>query len=113
MASIDTLRKQALSFPDSVELPHFEKTSFRIGTKIFATFSETTSTVNFKLSVIEQSSFCKLGNGAIKPIPNKWGLQGWTSVDLTQIDDALLYEIMETAFFQVAPKKVADLYHKP
>jgi predicted DNA-binding protein (MmcQ/YjbR family) len=110
MASIDTFRNQALSFPDTAEMPHFEKTSFRVGTKIFATLSETTLTGNFKLSAFEQSSFCKLGNGAIKPIPNKWGLQGWTTVELTLINDALLFELLEAAFFQVAPKKTTDLY---
>jgi hypothetical protein len=32
-------RKLALSMPDAVEVPHFERTSFRIGKKIFATMT--------------------------------------------------------------------------
>lgn len=38
MVSIDTLRKLALSFPEVTEEPHFEKTSFRVKKKIFATY---------------------------------------------------------------------------
>jgi hypothetical protein len=33
-------RKLALSFDGAVELPHFERASFRIGKKIFATLAE-------------------------------------------------------------------------
>jgi hypothetical protein len=32
-------RKLALSMPDAVELPHFQRTSFRAGKKIFATMT--------------------------------------------------------------------------
>ena len=38
MASVDFLKKVALSFAETQEAPHFEKTSFRIKNKIFATY---------------------------------------------------------------------------
>jgi predicted DNA-binding protein (MmcQ/YjbR family) len=38
MVTIDTLRKIALSLPETTEEPHFEKTSFRVKKKIFATY---------------------------------------------------------------------------
>lgn len=40
MVTIDSFRKLALSFPEATEEPHFEKTSFRVKKKIFATFDE-------------------------------------------------------------------------
>mgnify|MGYP003577946137 CR=1 FL=1 len=40
MVSIETFRELAMSFPNATEEPHFEKTSFRINKKIFATFDE-------------------------------------------------------------------------
>ncbi len=40
MVSIEIFRKLAMSFPETTEEPHFEKTSFRIKKKIFATFDE-------------------------------------------------------------------------
>jgi hypothetical protein len=36
----DALRRFALSLPEAHESPHFERTSFRVGTKIFATMTE-------------------------------------------------------------------------
>lgn len=33
-------RKLALSFPGAVEAPHFDRTSFRVGKKIFATMTQ-------------------------------------------------------------------------
>lgn len=38
MVSIEAFRKLALSFPEVTEEPHFEKTSFRVKGKIFATY---------------------------------------------------------------------------
>jgi len=40
MVTIDSFRKLDLSFPEATEEPHFEKTSFRVKKKIFATFDE-------------------------------------------------------------------------
>ena len=35
----DALRRLALSLPEAHEAPHFERTSFRVGKKIFATMT--------------------------------------------------------------------------
>lgn len=40
MVTIDSFRKTALSFAETSEQPHFKKTSFRVGKKIFATYDE-------------------------------------------------------------------------
>ena len=40
MATIETFRALALSFPETVGLPHFDLTSFRIKKKIFAFISK-------------------------------------------------------------------------
>jgi hypothetical protein len=37
MVDIATFRQLARSFPETSEQPHFEKPSFRVGKKIFAT----------------------------------------------------------------------------
>jgi hypothetical protein len=38
-------------------------------------------------------------------VPNKWGKQGWTFVDLKKVRKNLLKEILFTAFSIVAKKK--------
>jgi hypothetical protein len=103
-------RNIALAFPDTVELPHFETTSFRVARKIFATLSEGSHIANFKLSLFDQAAFCSADIAAVSRIGNKWGLQGWTSVDLSRIHEDLLAEIISAAFCEVAPAKIKAIY---
>jgi len=95
MISIETFRKLALSFPDASEEPHFEKTSFRVKKKIFATFDEKNNHAVLKLNEIDQSVFCASSEMIFYPVPNKWGKQGWTIVELSKVrpemfEDALI-----------------------
>jgi hypothetical protein len=57
MVTIDTHRKLALSFPEVTEKPHFEKTSFRVKKKIFATYDDKLQRACIKLSEIDQNVF--------------------------------------------------------
>lgn len=106
MISIETFRSIALSFPETLELTHFEKTSFRAGKKIFATLSVTDYMATVKLSGFDQAAFCSTDLSAVTPVPNKWGLQGWTLINLTKITEELLYEMLTAAFFEVGGKKI-------
>ena len=49
MITIETFRTLALSFENATEEPHFEKTSFRINKKIFATLDIKNEKVVLKL----------------------------------------------------------------
>ena len=64
---------------------HFEKISFRVKKKIFATLSAQLSIACVKLSLVDQSVFCSIDQSIIYPVPNKWGLQGWTNINLAKI----------------------------
>ena len=75
MVSIDTFRKLALSFPEATEEPHFEKTSFRVNKKIFATYDNTKHQACIKLSEIDQdvfSSFDKSTKNNINLLEGKY-----------------------------------------
>ncbi|MEP7259495.1 MAG: MmcQ/YjbR family DNA-binding protein [Flavitalea sp.] len=100
----------ALSFPETEELPHFEKTSYRIRNKIFATISKEDRKACLKFSVIDQSAFCAFDKTVIYPVPNKWGNQGWTFIELNKIEKEMLLDALTTAFCSVAPKKLAQPY---
>lgn len=52
MLTFETLQDLALSFPETTEEPHFEKTSFRVKKKIFATFDAQNMRVSVKLSEV-------------------------------------------------------------
>ncbi len=105
MITATAFRKLALSFEGVIEQPHFEKASFRINKKIFATFSEANSTVVIKLSEKEQSVFCAFDSDIIYPVANKWGKQGWTMINLKKVKTAMLQDALEVAYNEVAAKK--------
>lgn len=108
MVSFETFRKLALSFPEVTEEPHFEKTSFRVKKKIFATYDSVLNRTSLKLSEIDQDIFSSGDKSAIFPIDNKWGKQGWTIVELKKVRRDLFTDALKTAYCEVAPKKLAD-----
>ncbi len=101
--------KLALSFPGTEANPHFDRTAFKVIKKrIFATLHEGSATANLKLSVIDQSVFCSYDKDVVYPVPNKWGLQGWTTFVLKKMPEGMMLDALETAYkevFTVRPKK--------
>ena len=108
MVSIDTFRKLALSFPEATEEPHFEKTSFKVKKKIFATYDEIKKRACIKLSEIDQDVFSSADKTIIFPVDNKWGKQGWTLIEMSNVKKELFIDALTTAYCEVAPKKFAD-----
>lgn len=108
MVSIDTFRKLALSFPETTEEPHFEKTSFRVKKKIFATYDIQNKMACIKLSEIDQDTFASIDRAVIFPVNNKWGKQGWTLIIMKRVSKSLFTDALTTAYCEVAPKKLAE-----
>jgi predicted DNA-binding protein (MmcQ/YjbR family) len=106
MVSIKTFRTLALSFPETSEQPHFEKTSFRVGKKIFATYDDKNKRACIKLSEIDQDVFSSINKEIIYPVPNKWGKLGWTFIDLKKIPTKIFTDAIKTAYNEVSPKKL-------
>lgn len=88
----------ASSFPDTVVLPHFERISFRINKKIFATLSEKDQLAMVKLSLIDQSVFCAFDKTVIFPVPGGWGKTGATYIDLKKIKRPMLKDALTCAY---------------
>ena len=109
MGSFETLRRIALSLPEAKETPHFEKTSFRVNKKIFATAVPEHTRATVKLSLADQDIFCTFDESVIYPVPNKWGKQGWTHINLQIVNEEMLTEILKTAYCETAPKHLAAL----
>lgn len=107
MVSLITARQLALSFAEADEQPHFEKPSFRIKKKIFLTLDEKNNRACIKLPVIEQDVFCTIDKKMIYPVPNKWGQQGWTFIDLKLIKKDLFLEALTASYCHVAKKEKA------
>jgi hypothetical protein len=109
MVTIDMLRKLALSFPEATEAPHFEKTSFRVKKKIFATYDGTKKRACVKLSAIDQDVFSIADPSIIFPVDNQWGKQGWTLIEMSKVKKQLFIDAVTTAYCETAPKKLAQL----
>jgi hypothetical protein len=100
MIDSSTFRSLALSLPDTVEQPHFERSAFRLpGKPIFASLDETTQSVNLRLSPADQAVFCGAGEPGIYPVPNKFGAQGWTTFELAGVSEHLLASALHEAYF--------------
>jgi predicted DNA-binding protein (MmcQ/YjbR family) len=110
MIDLKTVRKLALAFEEAVEQPHFENQSFRIKKKIFATLNAKTNKACLKLSPIDQSVFSEIDSSVIYPVPNKWGKQGWTLIELKKVRKDVFKDALTTAYCHVAPKKLAEKY---
>lgn len=96
----------ALTFPGAIEQPHFERTAFKVVNKrIFATIHEESQTVNMKLSSGEQKTFSSYNSKAIYPVPNKFGLQGWTTFELKKLDMEVVTEALTSAYKEVFASK--------
>lgn len=108
MIGVEKFRQVALSFPETTEEPHFEKTSFRVKRKIFATYNAIKNEACIKLSEIDQDVFSLVNREAIYQVPNKWGKQGWTFVKLDLVNIELLADALTTAYCVVAPKKLSE-----
>ncbi|WP_309642555.1 MmcQ/YjbR family DNA-binding protein [Flavobacterium sp.] len=107
MVSIEAFTAMALSFPEAVEEPHFEKSSFRVSKKIFATLNETENRATIKLSAIDQDVFC-CRKDLMFPVPNQWGKQGWTHINLLTIPEEMCLDALTTSYCEVAPKKLVS-----
>jgi len=105
MVSIENFRKLAMSFPDATEESHFEKISFRIKKKIFATFDEKNNRAVLKLNEIDKSVFCASSEIIFYPIPNKWGKQGWTIVELSKVRPEMFEDALILSYESVITKK--------
>jgi hypothetical protein len=105
MITIKTFRELALSLPDAIELPHFERTSFRANKKIFSTLDEKKALACLMLTENDQYIFSAFDKSIIYPVPNKWGLKGATYVELNKVSRKMVNDMLKSAYGKVVKKK--------
>ena len=106
MTDIETFRQFALTLPETDEAPHFENRAFRVKKKIFATLNAAANRATLKFSPENQDVFSAISQGAIFPVPNKWGRHGWTHIDLGKAGWEMCQDAIRTAWCEVAPKSL-------
>lgn len=98
MVSTDSFRQAALAFKEAVEQPHFEKTSFRVAGKIFATLYLSARRATLKLAAIDHSVFCSFDAVIIYPAAGARGKSGWTTIELQKIRPEMLHDALSCAY---------------
>lgn len=106
MVSIQTFKQIALSFEGTEARPHFNRTAFKvINRRIFATLLEEDKSANIVLSLPDQKVYCSFDKNAVYPVPNKFGLHGWTTFELSKVPVELISDALLTAYNDVINKK--------
>ncbi len=109
MVDIETFKKIALSFQGTEERLHFDRIAFKVrDRKIFATLHEKSQTANIIFSKNDQSVYCSFDETAVYPVPNKFGLQGWTTFELKKVPIELISDALVTAYriiIETKPRK--------
>jgi hypothetical protein len=99
----DDVRTMALALPDTTEAPHHQRTSFRVGGKIFATMPPDGASVNVLLDEEEARAAAEESPDWVELL--WWGrrLSG-VRVDLAAADGDVLRELLEDAYRRRAPR---------
>lgn len=97
------VRRLALALPEAHEEGHFDKPSFRVRKRIFATIGDAESVVVLKIPVDDQEVLLTAKPEAF--VTNAWSKQGWLGVRLDQIEEDLFEELLEGAWRRIAPKR--------
>lgn len=105
----DELRAIALGLPEAEEQPHFDRASFRVRGKIFATFppvgDDGVHKVVLKLPGPVKESLQQTDSSAILSLGN-WDNGGWTQLAIGRMDGDKLADLVRLAWRQVAPKRL-------
>ena len=102
MSDVDSLRRIALSLPETYEQDHFGGPSWRVAKKIFASCSPEKNRATLKLDRDQQMILFEVRPETFSPAV--WGALVWTYVELDRIEDDELAELVKLAWRQVAPK---------
>ena len=95
--SAKDFEKLITSFEGTTSRPHFDRTAFRVR-RIFATLAGDGQSANLLLTRDEQQVRCAVQPEVFQKIPNAWGEQGWTTVNLLEADRETLSSILEVAW---------------
>jgi hypothetical protein len=100
----DTVRRIALSLPDSTQAPHHDMTSFRVAGKIFATMPPEGDRVHIFIGADEVAAYCAEYPGMVEEL---WGgkkLSG-SRVMLERASRAVVREMLIGAWRAKAPSR--------
>jgi len=107
----DALRRLALSLPEAHEAPHFERTSFRVGKKIFATMTADGAEAMVKLASPDDVEGLLSSKPAVFFSYGTWTTRnGALGVRLAKVSPAMMRELVTGAWRSIAPKRAVAAF---
>ena len=103
MITARRFRTLCLSYPDAVELPHFDRASFRANKKIFATLAADEKSAMLKLDLDTHEALLEAHPESFFSFGG-WSRNGATGVQLTKVPKALFKELLAQAYASVTAK---------
>ena len=101
----DDFRRIALGLTDATEGAHMGHPDFRVGGRIFATLHPDLKGGMVKLTPEQQHEFVTSYPRMFQPEKGAWGLQGYTAVRLSAVDEETLGEAMTLAWRNCREKR--------
>lgn len=99
------VRRLALALPEAEERPHFDRTSFRVRGRIFATVRGDEPRINLALPPELAAAVLETDGEAVTAV--NWGsVRGWVAVDLSKARPGLLERLIPAAWSRAAPKRL-------
>src|SRR5438132_146425 len=106
---LEEARRFALSLPEATEKPHFEKSSFRIGRKIFATLPPGGEHLHVLVDEHETRASVAEDPSAFEEL--RWGKRlAGVRVSLRAADPQWVFELLEESWRRKAPKRVVAAF---
>jgi hypothetical protein len=107
MATIDDVRRLALSLPRTQEALVRDRVKFRVGRIVYLAFSRDETVMGFAFPKEERGALVSTRPSALQ-MPSPSDLRyNWVDVRLDAIDDIEMEEIVVDAWRMVVPKRVA------
>jgi hypothetical protein len=97
LATAKDVHRIAMALEGTTSAPHFERTAFKVR-RIYATLAGDGLSVNLMLTPDEQSFKLMMAPTIYSQIPNAWGRNGATMVDLAPISAAELEASLRMAW---------------
>lgn len=102
----DALRRLALSLPEAREAPHHERTSFRVGEKIFATMTRDGREAMVKVADPDELEMLLAAHPEVFFSYGSWTTRlGALGVHLRTAPSALLGQLVRASWTSVAPQR--------
>lgn len=105
MISVSEIRNYIMKLPESVEVEHWGKSSFRIKNKIFAVIQEDGVTLTIKTSAEEREIYTQL-EPQIFRVPETFSKLNYMHVNTKMINPEEAKLLLLRAWKSVAPKKL-------